>query len=202
LPVLALAMMLAAGAAMADPNDVGKLLSGDGWNLSLIEPTEPAECSGVVNIFPSTAQTGYVILREELGGGTKYSDIMIITNLGHKPTGIAGDAGDRVILVSESTEGAGVTDADLGCVATAGLPAITLADIAAADAAGFLKRRAEVKGPFTSWTPTGMNYDIHSAGDTNLPGVSPAILLFMFGLLGITGVLVLRRKRGAQSMSA
>ena len=194
--VLAFALMLAAGAAMAAPDDVGKLLSGSGWNVALNVPSEGSgECTGAVNVFPSTVQSGYVILRESLGGGGNYSDIVVITNSGHKPTGTAGDPADRIILISDSDE-VGVTDANLSaCLTAAGLPVVTLADIAAAQSAGFVKFRHEVKGPFSSYSPLGMNYDMYSAGDVNLPGVSPATLALLVVALAMAGMLVLRRKR-------
>ena len=134
---------------------------------------------------------------------------MIITAAGHKPTDTAGDAATKVVIVSEGTEGAGITDADLAAIQTQGLPLITVADIQVSLTAGFAVKRWETAGnkyaPGTAWKPTnpkGIRYLLNSQPEAPVPGVSPAILAFLFGLLAITGVLVLRRKQNSGSTLA
>lgn len=198
--ICAFALMLAAGSAMAGPNDVGALLVGSGGSITMVEGA--GEISAVVNLdfLGKGVQSGYVILRESKGpsGPATWSDLVIFTADDHAPTDTKGDVANRVVLISDIA-GGGITQAQLDQLPGLGLPAITLAGITGATQ---MKKVFETSNnPYTSWKPTGMVYSFYSDPSyAAAPGVSPVAMLILFALLAITGMLVIHRKRRTQSM--
>lgn len=202
---VAFALMLVAGSALAVTGDIGKVLSGPTGNLIHLVESDVLEYSGVVNLsaLGNTVQSGYVILGDAGGNpadSTLWSDVIIITSPGHKPTNTAGDAADKVVIVSDDVSlVTGVTDAKLAALGGLGLPVVTCADIRASLAAGWATRIFETNTGITSYRPADNSILYYVYSDSALvPAAGPSALMILFFALAAAGAILIWRRGRTQ----